>query len=208
MKSQITRKQEVVLTAIRNHIAHSGEAPTLRELLKAVRPELKISSLNSVFQYLKALELKGYIQTFSKTRGIRLLESQVGNFLPIPLLGNADCGEPLSYADDHVEDYINVSKKFLKGDVREYFFVKASGDSMNKEGIHDADFVLIRKNDSPGDGKNVLAVINGLGTIKKLQYFGSSIKLVPHSSEEKHKPIFLHPSDSIYISGEVEKVFK
>jgi repressor LexA len=207
MSSQLTPKQEIVLKAIQKQVSRTGEAPTLRELLEAVSPKMKLASLNSIVQYLGALEEKGYIQKFSKIRGIRLIEEKIGNFFPIPLLGNADCGEPLSYAEDRAEDYINISEKFLKGIPQEYFFVKASGTSMDKEGIHDGDFVLVRKNDAPEDGKNVVAVINGLGTIKKLHKSGSSIKLMPSSTDAKHKPIFLHPSDNILICGQVERVF-
>lgn len=207
MPRQLTTKQEIVLEAIQRQISRTGEAPTLRELLEAVSSKMKLSSLNSIVQYLEALEEKGYIQKFSKSRGIRLVEEKVGNFFPIPLLGNANCGEALSYAEDHAEDYINVSKKFLSGKPQEYFFVKASGTSMNKEGINDGDFVLARKNDDPGNGKNVVAVINGLGTIKQLHKSGSSIKLMPSSTDTKHKPIFLHPSDNIFICGQVERVF-
>lgn len=207
MKSSLTPKQEIVLKAIRNCIAHSGEAPTLREIMEAVKPGLNVSSVNSIVQYVKVLEAKGHIQNFSKVRGVRLLEGKIGDFIPVPLLGNADCGEPLSYADDRAEDFINVSKKLLKGDPKEYFFVKAVGSSMDREGIQDSNFVLIRKSDSPEDGKNVLAVINGFGTIKKLRRSGSDIQLVPNSNDKRHRPIFLHSSDSVYICGVVEKIF-
>ena len=172
------------------------------------RKKMKMVSLNGPVQYLKSLEKKGYIQRFSKSRGIRLLESNIKSFVEIPLIGNANCGEPLSFAEDQVEDYINVSKKIIRGDKKDYFFVRAVGDSMNKEGIEDNDYVLAKKTHDIENGTNVLAIINGLGTIKKIRKEKDKLVLMPSSTNSKHKPIVLHPEDAVLICGRVEKVIK
>ena len=208
MKKQLTKNQKIVLDALRSFISQKGYSPTLREIKGLLKGKnLGLASLNNLVQYLKALEEKNYIQRFSKPRGIRLLESNIKNFVEIPLVGNADCGEPLSFADDQIEDYINVSKKIIRGDKKNYFFVKAVGDSMDKEGINDADYVLAKKIHGVENGDNVLVVINGLGTIKKVQKEKNKLVLTPSSTNPKHKPIVLHPDDQVLICGKVEKVF-
>jgi SOS-response transcriptional repressor LexA len=132
----------------------------------------------------------------------------IKDIIDIPVLGTADCGEPLSIADDYIEDHIQISKKFIKGSSADYFFVRAQGDSMNKEGIKDKSYVLVRKGQNVnGNGENVLAVVNGLGTIKKFHRQKDAIYLSPNSSNSKHKPIVLHPEEEFFVSGLVERVF-
>jgi len=132
----------------------------------------------------------------------------IKDIIDIPVLGTADCGEPLSFAEDYIEDHIQISKKFIKGDQNDYFFVKAKGDSMNKEGIKDKSYVLVRKGQNvSGNGENVLAVVNGLGTIKKFYRQKDAIFLSPNSTNLKHKPIVLHPEEDFFVSGLVERVF-
>ena len=209
MKKDLTKKQETVLGVIKSYINKNNNSPTFKELMGLLKKKkMKLSSLNSLVQYLNKLEEKGYIQKFPGSRGIRLLIEKGGNFLKIPLLGNADCGEPLSFADDIVEDYINVSEKIIKGDKNKYFFVRAVGDSMNKEGIDNGDYVLVKTEPESHSGNNVVAIINGLGTIKKLIKDKGVLMLVPCSTNSTHKPIILHPEDECLICGRVERVFK
>ena len=137
-----------------------------------------------------------------------LIES-IKDIINIPVLGSADCGEPLSFADDYIEEHIQISQKFIKGNKDDYFFVKAQGDSMNKEGIKDRNYVLIKKGQNVnGNGENVLAVINGLGTIKKFYRKNDAIFLSPNSTNQKHKPIVLHPDDEVFVCGKVDHVFE
>ncbi|MCD4705129.1 S24 family peptidase [bacterium] len=132
----------------------------------------------------------------------------IKDVIDIPVLGTADCGEPLSFADDYIEDHIQISKKFIKGNKDDYFFVRAQGDSMNKEGIKDKNYVLIKRSQNlSGNGENILAVVNGLGTIKKFYRQKDAILLSPNSTNLHHQPIVLHPEEDIFICGQVKQVF-
>lgn len=136
------------------------------------------------------------------------LVQKILDVFDIPVMGVADCGEPLSIADDYIEDYMQVSSGFIKGKKEDYFFVRAHGDSMNKENIRDKNLVLIKKeNGEPRSGENVLAIVNGCGTIKKFFKRADAIYLQPNSSNPKHKPIVLHRDDEIFIAGKVNHVF-
>ncbi len=136
------------------------------------------------------------------------LVQKILDVFDIPIMGVADCGEPLSIADDYIEDYMQVSSGFIKGKKEDYFFVRAHGDSMNKENIRDKNLVLIKKeNGEPRSGENVLAIVNGCGTIKKFFKRADAIYLQPNSSNPKHKPIVLHRDDEIFIAGKVNHVF-
>lgn len=209
MKKTLTTNQNLVLSVIECFIKKRGVSPTLSELQEAVADEgLKLKSINSLVQYLDALEKKGYVEKFSKKRGIRILEEKIGQFVAIPLLGQANCGEALSFCEEHIEDYINISEKIIKGNYKDYFFIKAVGDSMDNEKINDGDLVLIKRMQrTPSEGENIVAAINGLATIKKFKKMDGLFALMPNSSNSKHKPIILHQEDQNYICGKVEQVF-
>lgn len=210
MEKNLTPKQLKVLSVIKEFVNEKGFSPTLEELKVLLsQRKMKLKSNNSLVQYLKALEEKGKIQRFKKTRGVRLLNEKFESLFSIPLLGNANCGEPLIFADDQIEDYINISKEYIRGNKQDYFFLKAIGDSMDKSGIKNGSLVLIKKNyNEPEIGKDIAVVINGLGTIKRFQKINKKIPvLMPNSNNPKHQPVILHPDDNINICGEVEKVF-
>ncbi|MFZ2969721.1 MAG: transcriptional repressor LexA [Minisyncoccia bacterium] len=209
MNKELTQKQSKVLSAIKEFINNKGFSPTFEELRKLLAKRgMKLKSNNSLVQYINALEEKGFVQNFKKLRGIRLLSESVKNFIAVPLLGNANCGEALSFADDHIEDFINISKEYIQGNQNDYFFIKAVGDSMNKSKINNGDLVLVKKPEREPQLNNiVVAVINGLGTIKKFQKIDDVPVLLPDSTNISHQPIILHPDDQINICGNVEKVF-
>ncbi|MFH0805558.1 MAG: transcriptional repressor LexA [Patescibacteria group bacterium] len=209
MKNELTSKQNKVLEVVKEFINKKGFSPTFRELRKILFGKgLKLKSDNSVVQYLNVLEEKGFIQKFKKVRGIRLLNETVKNFITIPLLGNANCGEALSFADDYIEDFINISRKHIKDKLKYYFFVKAMGDSMNKSGIKNGDLILVKKIEGePIENQDIVVVINGLGVIKKFKKIDGTPVLLPNSTNLKHQPIILHSEDQIHICGKVEKVF-
>ena len=52
------------------------------------------------------------------------------------------CGEPL-LGESNIEEIIMVEKSKIKPGAK-YFIIQASGDSMNKAGINDKDFLLCR----------------------------------------------------------------
>ncbi len=136
------------------------------------------------------------------------LVQKILDVFDIPIMGVADCGEPLSIADDYIEDYMQVSSGFIKGKKEDYFFVRAHGDSMNKENIKDKNLVLIKKeNSEPRNGENILAIVNGCGTIKKFFKRADAIYLQPNSSNPKHRPIVLHRDDEVFIAGKVNHIF-
>ena len=208
-KTKLTQSQDKVLQTIRSFMKRKGEAPTFQELRSnLMKKGLRLKSNNSIVQYLTMLEEKGYIQRFNKARGIRLLDEVGSDFVEIPLVGQANCGEALSFVENLVEDWISISKRYIKGAKERYFFVRAIGDSMNKVDINSGDLVLVKKTEqAPSEDKVVVAAINGLGTIKKFKRINKKPILVPESTNKKHQPIFLHEDDDINVVGEVMEVF-
>ena len=79
---------------------------------------------------------------------------------------------------------------------------------MNKSKINSGDLILAKKlPGKPQHNNIVVAVINGLGTIKKFQEIDGVPVLLPDSTNANHQPIILHAEDQINICGKVERIF-
>lgn len=210
---KLTSKQKDILESIRELTLQLGEKPTSYRLHKFLSSKGIEESMKSVMQVVEALEKKDLI-TRDESKRIYLVENDnygnANNIFSIPLYGLASCGEALAYADDTADDFLQISKSlFHRVEPDKLFAVKALGDSMNKDGIADGDYVIFEKVEGDGDfeGKIVVAVINGMATIKRYKRVGNGvIGLFPHSTNETHHPIYLSEVDVVFIAGLFRKV--
>jgi len=85
-------------------------------------------------QFLDYLDMKGYIEKGRGYRSIRLADRIIANQLTIniPILGFANAGKPLAYADESTMGTLEISKNLIRGDQKQFFFVRVSGTSMNE----------------------------------------------------------------------------
>lgn len=211
---KLTSKQKNILEYIRELTMKQGEKPTSYRLHKYLASQGVEESMKSVMQVIESLEKKELI-TRDENKKIYLVENEsygnTQNIFSIPLYGLASCGEALAYADDNpADDFLQLSKSlFRKAEPEKMFAVKALGDSMNKEGINDGDYVIFEKAEGQNDfeGKIVVAVINGMATIKRYKNMGKGvIALFPHSTNDTHHPIYLSEADAIFVAGIFRKV--
>ena len=212
MNKKLSSKQLIVMEGIKTYFNRYTLMPTFKELKEFLNSNnnWNLKSDNSVLQYLRTLEKRGLIEILNKTRGIRLLQKQIQQFIDIPVFGMTSAGEALCYAEDllnnNTNDYVSISKSYiLDKNKQNYFLIKVKGDSMTKKDIHDGDYLLIQRgSNNPEDGEIVLAVINELATIKILKKGkneNSPWILMPSSYNKKHKPIILKPEDNFVICG-------
>ncbi|MFZ4461861.1 MAG: LexA family protein [Patescibacteria group bacterium] len=208
----LTPKQQKVFDIVKSYIENHGESPTLDEIQEV----LGARSKHSVVQFLDYLERKGYISRGRGYRSIRLgdriVASQIA--IPIPILGVANAGRPLLYAEESDNGKLLISKSALSGDEKKYFCVKLQGTSMNAFSIRgkileDGAYVLVDSSIKAVDNPFAayLCIVNGAATVKKVKQEGESIYLLPDSKDPQHSPIILSESDSIEISGKVVDVF-
>ena len=71
-----------------------------------------------------------------------------------------------SFADDSVEDNIDLNKHLIKHPAAT-FFVRVSGNSMIGAGIHDNDLLIVDRSLNPVNGNIVIAAIEGFLTVKR-----------------------------------------
>lgn len=211
----LTAKQKNILELIKDHIEKHKSNPTSYRLHKSMQERGIKDSLKSVMQVIEALEKKELVKR-DENKKLYVVENgnyvNLKNIFSIPVYGLASCGEALAYAEDNVDGFLRISKSLFRGkDAAKLFAVKALGDSMDKENISDGDYVIFEKYEySKGEepeGKIVVAVINGMATIKRYKRVSDDIiGLFPKSKNTVHQPIFIHESDSILIAGVFRKV--
>jgi len=196
MVNSLTSKQKLVLATISDLTQKNGNPPTLEELRKF----LDYPQISSVQRHTDALKKKGYLDP-GRGLGLRLRSDEV----KVPLVGNVACGTPL-LAEENIEAYIPYPKDKLPGGTEQYFFLRAVGDSMDKAGIDDGDFVLIKQQPSADYGQRIVALIGDEATIKQYQVKDGHIVLQPETTNSQNKPIILF--DDFTIQGVVKDVIK
>lgn len=131
----------------------------------------------------------------------------------LPVLGSANCGPALILAEQKADQYLKVSSSILPRNKKGLYVLIAEGISMNKaeidgKTIDDGDFVLIDHEVSIyKNGDIVVAVIDGLATIKRYYKNGNQITLEADSTED-FLPIYLHEGDDALLNGKVVGVIK
>lgn len=212
---KLTSKQNDILETIREYVEQHRENPTSYKVHKLLSGKGSRDSLKSVMQVVEALEKKDIIKRDADKK-IYMIENDsyanLKNIFSIPVYGLASCGEALAYAEDNMDGFLQISKSLFRGaDSAQLFAVKTLGDSMDKDGINDGDYVIFEKYDYTSgkelEGKIVVAVINGMATIKRYKKVSDEvIGLFPHSTNTFHQPIFIHKTDEILIAGIFKKV--
>lgn len=182
------------LKIIRNHLVHTGEMPSVRDLMR----EMDYKSPRSASLVIDGLVERGYLR---KNNGeytlIRDLPSTTSSTMTVmvPLVGSVACGTP-TLAEENIEGYFQVSTK-LANPNSQYFILRAEGDSMNLTGIENGALVLVRKQAHAENGDKVVALIDGETTIKELNKGLDVVMLLPRSNNPKHRPIILQEDFSI-----------
>ena len=181
MRSGLTYRQRQILEYIMQHIEMHGYPPTVREIGEAVN----LSSSSTVHAHLKNLEEKGLIRRDPVlTRAIRIVAGAVAPFKPkrlsnLPLLGRVAAGKPTLAVED-IEDVFPVPQDFLSGE--EGFMLQVKGESMIEDGIHDGDYVIVRRQPVADNGDTVVAQVDNEATVKRFYKERGKIRLQPANS--------------------------
>lgn len=222
----INKKQKQVYDFIVSFIRKNGYAPSLQEIADNFSDDMAHPS--SAHYHVKKLQEAGYLEReINKPRSIGVVPATIAqapflrgigiDFVSIPIVGAANCGPATIFAEEYVEGYLKVSRRMVpKGE--NLYILRVEGDSMNRafirgeKSIQDGDFVLVDASKKyPESGDYVVAVIDGMGTVKKFirDPEGEHILLVAESSSE-YLPIYIHKDDAedMVVAGTVIDVIK
>ncbi len=186
---------------------------TLRQIGELIGESLP----QKIKHHLSQLERKGFILIDKKNKKISHISNKAkagGLFISVPIVGSANCGPAVIYADQNIEGYLKISKRLVPNK-KSIFAIKAEGNSMNKanidgKNIESGDYVIVdSENTSPNDNDYIVSIIDGMANIKKyrLDRKNYRIALLSESTQE-YAPIFIHEKDDFRINGKVIDVVK
>ena len=194
-------RQKKILDFILGTVEERGYPPSVREIADAVG----LASPSTVHAHLEALQRKGYIRKdATKPRAIEVSyaldigpASSRDGVRNIPLVGRIAAGSP-TQALEEIEDVLPLPASVV-GDGT-LFMLKVKGDSMHDAGIHDGDYVVIRKQDDATPGDVVAALIEDEATVKTLVRQGGKTVLKAENPAYSNIEV---SSDDARIMGKV-----
>src|SRR3989338_5343472 len=186
---------------------------TLRQVGELIGEKLP----QKIKHHLSQLERKGFILIDRKNKKISRISNKASAgdiFVSIPIVGTANCGSATLYADQNIEGYLKISKRFIQNK-KSFFAIRAEGNSLNKanilgKNVESGDFVIVDSgNTSPHNGDYIVSIMDGMANIKKylLDKKNSRIALLSESTQE-YSPIFIHEKDDFKINGKIIDVIK
>ncbi|HOP48591.1 MAG TPA: transcriptional repressor LexA [Desulfobacteraceae bacterium] len=197
---KLTDKQKTFLDYVSRYIDEWGASPSFGEICSA----LGFHSYNTVTNYLKILERKGYIRLPAKKnqkRAIEVISPVETRRFEFPLLGRVAAGKPIEAIID--VDTIELPPSMISSG--NHFVLRVKGDSMQEDGIIDQDFIVVKKQPTAENGDTVVALINNEATVKRYYKRKDHIELRPaHTGME---PIIVRQGD-LHIEGKVVGVIR
>jgi len=183
----LTKRQQEIFDFIKKYSAKYGYPPTVRDIGKAVG----LASSSTVHAHLANLEKLGLVRRDpTKPRAIELLDRAVGAVKDVvipqglPLVGHVAAGSPI-LAEENIEEYVSVPP-IAGGEDGEYL-LRIRGDSMVNAGILPDDYVVVRPQDTAGDGEIVVALVGEEATVKRFFREDDHVRLQPEN--DAHEPI-------------------
>lgn len=199
-EASLTKRQSEILEFIQEYLDDHGYPPTVRDIGGAVG----LTSSSTVHAHLANLEKAGAIRRDpTKPRALEILGERAGAAAGatrraagrigravsdatsgLPLVGAVAAGGPI-VAEQNIEDYIDVPR--VAGGDDADFVLSVRGDSMEKAGILDGDFVVVKSAQTARDGEIVVAMIENEATVKRFFNEGDHIRLQPEN--DAYEPI-------------------
>jgi repressor LexA len=209
----LTKRQQEIFDFIKRYSAKYGYPPTVRDIGKAVG----LASSSTVHAHLANLEKLGLLRRDpSKPRAIELLdrvgrdvgsavETAVDNVRSIldrglPVIGQVAAGQPV-LAEENIEEYVQVPQ--LAGGEEGEYVLRVRGESMKDVGILEGDFVVVRPQETAGDGEIVVALVGEEATVKRFFRESDHIRLQPENAAME--PI---RSKDVRVLGRVVGLFR
>jgi repressor LexA len=207
----LTKRQQEIFDYIKSYSAGHGYPPTVRDIGKAVG----LTSSSTVHAHLSNLEKLGLLRRDpSKPRAIELLDratrdaraavsSAIGRVVPsggLPVVGSVAAGQPI-LAEENIEEYVTVPPA-AGGEDGDYV-LRVRGDSMIDAGILEGDYVVVRPQDSAGDGEIIVALVGEEATVKRFFRENDHVRLQPEN--QTMEPI---RSKDVRVLGRVVGLFR
>ena len=93
-----------------------------------------------------------------------------------------------SPAADYEEGKLDLNRHLIKNPAAT-FFVRVTGDSMLKAGVHSGDLLVVDRSIEPRDKNVVIAVVNGELTVKRIRIRRNKVTLVAENDAYRSQEI-------------------
>ena len=181
---KLTQRQQEIFDFVKKYVGEHGYPPTVRDIGKAIG----LASSSTVHAHLANLEKLGVLRRDpTKPRAIEVLKDKAREVVApagLPVVGQVAAGQPI-LADENIEEYVPVPG-IAGGDDGE-FVLRVKGDSMKDAGILEGDFVIVRRQETAGDGDIVVALVGEEATVKRFFRENDHVRLQPEN--ETMEPI-------------------
>lgn len=201
---KVSKRQEDILTFIKDEVRKKGYPPSVREIGEAVG----LASSSTVHGHLARLESKGLIRRDpTKPRAIEILDidefsSLKSGVLHVPLIGKVTAGLPIT-AIENIEEFFPLPNTFGTSDDN-LFMLEIMGESMIEAGILNGDYVVVKQQQTANNGDIVVAMTeDDEATVKRFFKEKSSFRLQPENSSME--PIIVN---QVSILGKVVGVYR
>jgi repressor LexA len=184
VETNLTQRQQEIFDFVKRYVGEHGYPPTVRDIGKAIG----LASSSTVHAHLANLEKLGVLRRDpTKPRAIEVLKDKAREVVApagLPVVGQVAAGQPV-LADENIEEYVPVPG-IAGGDDGE-FVLRVKGDSMKDAGILEGDFVIVRRQETAGDGDIVVALVGEEATVKRFFRENDHVRLQPEN--EAMEPI-------------------
>jgi repressor LexA len=184
VEMKLTQRQQEIFDYVKRYVGEHGYPPTVRDIGKAIG----LASSSTVHAHLANLEKAGVLRRDpTKPRAIEVLKDKAREVVApagLPMVGQVAAGQPV-LADENIEEYVPVPE-IAGGDDGE-FVLRVKGDSMKDAGILEGDFVIVRRQETAGDGDIVVALVGEEATVKRFFRENDHVRLQPEN--EAMEPI-------------------
>ncbi|MBB4823844.1 repressor LexA [Sporosarcina luteola] len=201
---KISKRQQDILTFIKEEVRLKGYPPSVREIGEAVG----LASSSTVHGHLARLESKGFIRRDpTKPRAIEILDPEgldalKPGVLHVPLVGKVTAGQPIT-AIENIEEYFPLPETYGTSD-DQLFMLEIVGDSMIEAGILNGDYVVVKQQHTANNGEIVVAMTEeDEATVKRFYKEKDYFRLQPENSSME--PIIVN---AVSILGKVIGVYR
>ena len=198
----LTEKQKKILSFIEIRL-EQNYSPSQREIADHFN-----LAQNAVYQHIRYLKEKGYMDKTSVHRGLRLSDeylAQKEKQKGLPLVGRVAAGEPI-LAEQNIEDYITVPEIIAKSG-KNAFLLKVRGDSMVDDGILNNDIVVVDPDSRVENGQIGVVLLDDEATVKRVLFQKKRIALKP--ANQKYQTRYITETDKqLRIVGKVVGCFR
>ena len=201
--NELTGMQRKIYLYLKDYVEIHNYAPSVRDICTAVG----LTSTSTVHGHLTRLEQKGFIKRGTgKSRAIEINDADRearARSLTVPLVGEVTAGMPM-FAEDNIHEYLPMPKYIVADE--DSFALRVKGESMIEAGIHDGDFIVVKRQNYAFDGDIVVALIgDDEATTKTFYLEGKNVRLQPEN--ETMEPL-IFPAEQVQILGKVTALFR